>query len=34
LDDTTLEEIVLNTIREGCVGETSAAIEARGGCDA
>jgi len=29
LDDCSLEEIVLNTIREGCVGETIAAIEAR-----
>ena len=29
LEHTTLEQIVLNTIREGCVGETVAAIEAR-----
>ncbi|HYQ03010.1 MAG TPA: ferritin-like domain-containing protein [Polyangiaceae bacterium] len=29
LDETSLEAIVLNTIREGCVGETVAAIEAR-----
>jgi len=29
LDESSLEEIVLNTIREGCVGETVAAIEAR-----
>jgi hypothetical protein len=29
LTGTSLEEIVLNTIREGCVGETVAAIEAR-----
>jgi len=29
LDDSSLEAIVLNTIREGCVGETVAAIEAR-----
>jgi len=29
LDDSSLESIVLNTIREGCVGETAAAIEAR-----
>jgi len=29
LDDHTLREIVVNTIREGCVGETVAAIEAR-----
>ena len=28
LDESSLEEIVLNTIREGCVGETVAAIEA------
>ncbi|MES1173668.1 MAG: ferritin-like domain-containing protein [Myxococcales bacterium] len=29
LDEMSLEQIVLNTIREGCVGETVAAIEAR-----
>jgi hypothetical protein len=29
LDDSSLQEIVLNAIREGCVGETVAAIEAR-----
>ena len=29
LDDSSLEEIVLNTIGEGCVGEVVAAIEAR-----
>jgi hypothetical protein len=29
LDECTLEAIVLNTVREGCVGETLAAIEAR-----
>jgi len=29
LDESSLREIVLNTIREGCVGETIAAIEAR-----
>ena len=29
LDESSLQEIVLNTIREGCVGETVAAIEAR-----
>ncbi|HEY0465412.1 MAG TPA: ferritin-like domain-containing protein, partial [Polyangiaceae bacterium] len=29
LDESSLIEIVLNTIREGCVGETVAAIEAR-----
>jgi len=29
LEGTSLEQIVLNTIREGCVGETVAAIEAR-----
>ena len=29
LDELSLEQIVLNTIREGCVGETVAAIEAR-----
>jgi hypothetical protein len=29
LDETSLTDIVLNTIREGCVGETVAAIEAR-----
>ena len=29
LDESALEAIVLNTIREGCVGETVAAIEAR-----
>jgi hypothetical protein len=29
LNGTSLEEIVLNTIREGCIGETVAAIEAR-----
>jgi hypothetical protein len=29
LDESSLEEIVINTIREGCVGETLAAIEAR-----
>jgi hypothetical protein len=29
LDESSLEEIVLNAIREGCVGETIAAIEAR-----
>jgi hypothetical protein len=29
LDESSLQEIVLNTIREGCVGETTAAIEAR-----
>ncbi|HYQ02794.1 MAG TPA: ferritin-like domain-containing protein [Polyangiaceae bacterium] len=29
LDESSLEEIVLNAIREGCVGETVAAIEAR-----
>jgi len=29
LDECSLEQIVLNTIREGCVGETVAAIEAR-----
>ena len=29
LDESSLTEIVLNTIREGCVGETVAAIEAR-----
>jgi hypothetical protein len=29
LDESSLQEIVLNAIREGCVGETVAAIEAR-----
>lgn len=29
LDESSLREIVINTIREGCVGETVAAIEAR-----
>jgi hypothetical protein len=29
LDESTLEAIVLNTVREGCLGETLAAIEAR-----
>ena len=29
LTGTSLEEIVLNTIREGCIGETVAAVEAR-----
>ena len=29
LDEMSLEQIVLNTIREGCIGETVAAIEAR-----
>jgi len=29
LDQSSLQEVVLNTIREGCVGETVAAIEAR-----
>jgi hypothetical protein len=29
LDEMSLEQIVINTIREGCVGETVAAIEAR-----
>jgi hypothetical protein len=29
LDESSLEEIVLNTVREGCVGETVAAVEAR-----
>ncbi|MET0794123.1 MAG: ferritin-like domain-containing protein [Polyangiaceae bacterium] len=29
LDDSTLEQIALNAIREGCIGETLAALEAR-----